>query len=139
LTDIKHGVTRALKLVETPERVDGKIPETYQVSHRHVDALLELTNGDMEDAYITSEELAALQVAGHCNVVTDYIRDRAGKFSAYKEGIAEEEVYPYVFHFPEVDELKDIGVPRSKMVIEVPALDEAASGHLCEEAEMEEV
>jgi hypothetical protein len=37
----------------------------YQVCHRHFDALLELTNGDEEDAYITSDELVALQVAGY--------------------------------------------------------------------------
>jgi hypothetical protein len=48
-------------------------------------------------------------------------------------------VYPYVFHFPEADELKDIGGPRSKRVIEVPALDDANSGHVCEEVDMEEV
>jgi hypothetical protein len=69
--------------------------------------------------------------------VTYYICDRAGKLSAYKEGVTKEELYPYVFHFPEVDELKDIGGPRSKRVIEVPALDEATSGHGCKEAEME--
>jgi hypothetical protein len=43
--------------------------------------------------------------------VTRYIRDRAGKLSAYKEGAAEEEEYPYVFHFPKVNEMKDIGGP----------------------------
>jgi hypothetical protein len=77
---------KALKLVEPPERVDEKTPEAYQVSNRHFDALLELTNGDMEDGYITSEELGALQVVGYCNVVTHYISDRAGNLSAYKEG-----------------------------------------------------
>jgi hypothetical protein len=109
------------------------------VSHHHFDALLELTNGDMEDWYITSEELAALQVAGYCHVVTDYICDRAGKLSAYKEGVAEEEVYQYVFHFPEVDEMKDIGGPRSERIIEAPSFDEVTSGDGCEEAEVEEV
>jgi hypothetical protein len=82
---------KALKLVEPPERVDGKTTDAYQVSNRHLDALLELANGDMEDGYITSEELGALQVAGYCNVVTHCIRDRAGKLSAYKEDAAEEE------------------------------------------------
>jgi hypothetical protein len=47
---------KALKLMEAPYRVDEKTPEEYQVSHRHFDALLDLTNGDMEDAYITSKE-----------------------------------------------------------------------------------
>jgi hypothetical protein len=103
---------KALKLVEPPERVDGKTPKAYKVSNRNFDALLELTNGDMEDGYITSKEFGALQVAGHCNVVTYYIRDRAGKLSTYKEGAAEEEEYLYIFHFPEVDEMKDIGGPR---------------------------
>jgi hypothetical protein len=65
LTNIKCGVMKALKLVEPPERVDGKTPEAYQVSNRHFDALLDLTNGDMEDGYITSEELGVLQVAGY--------------------------------------------------------------------------
>jgi hypothetical protein len=60
---------KALKSVEAPERVDGKTPEAYQVSYHHFYALLELTNGDMEGGYITREELAALQVAGYCNVV----------------------------------------------------------------------
>jgi hypothetical protein len=83
--------------------------------------------------------LRALQVAGYCNVVTNYIRDRAGKLSAYKEGAAEEEEYPYVFHFTEVDEMKDTGGPRSKRIIDFPALDEATSGQGCEEAEMEKV
>jgi hypothetical protein len=69
--------------------------------------------------------------------VTYYICDRSDKLSAYKEGVAEEEVYMYVFHFPEVNEMKDIGGPRSKRIIEVPAFDEATSGHGCEEAEME--
>jgi hypothetical protein len=73
---------KALKLVEPPERVDEKTPEAYQVSNRHFDALLELTNDDTEDGYITSEELGVLQVAGYCNVVTQYIRDRDGKLSA---------------------------------------------------------
>jgi hypothetical protein len=72
----------------------------------------------MEDGYIESEEFGALQVAGYCNLVTHYIRDRAGKLSAYKEGAEEEEV----------DEMKDIGGPRSKRIIDVPALDEATSG-----------
>jgi hypothetical protein len=58
--------------VEPTERVDGKISEAYQVSNRHFDALLELTNGDMEDGYITSKELETLQVAGYCNVVIHY-------------------------------------------------------------------
>jgi hypothetical protein len=58
---------------------------------------------------------------------------------AYKEGIVDDEVYSYVFHFPEVYELKDVGGPRSKSAIEVPALDNASSGHGCEESEMEEV
>jgi hypothetical protein len=53
-TNIKCGVMKALKLVEPPERVDEKTPEAYQVSNRYFDALLELTNGDMEDEYITS-------------------------------------------------------------------------------------
>jgi hypothetical protein len=35
--------------------------------------------------------------------------------------------------------MKDIGGPRSKRIIEVPALDEATSGQVCEEEEMEEV
>jgi hypothetical protein len=70
LTNINCRAMKALKLVEAPKRVDGKTPEAYQVSHRHFDALLELTNGDMEDEYITSEELAALQVSGYCIVVT---------------------------------------------------------------------
>jgi hypothetical protein len=109
------------------------------VFNRHFDALLELANGDMEDGYIASEELGVLLVAGYCNVVTHYIRDRAGKLSAYKEAAAEEEEYPYVFHFPEVDEMKDIGGHRLKSIIDVPALDEATSGQGCEEAEMEEV
>jgi hypothetical protein len=103
LTNIKRGVMKALKLVEPPERLDGINPETYQFSNRYFDALLEMTNGEMEDGYITSEELGALQVAGYCNLVTHYIHDRSGKLSAYKEGAAEEEEYPYVFHFPEVD------------------------------------
>jgi hypothetical protein len=139
LTNIKRGVMKALKLVEPTERVDGKTPEAYQVSNHHFDALLDLTNGDMEDGYITSEKLGALQVAGYCNIVTHYIRDRAGKLSAYKEGAADEEEYPYVFDFPEVDEMKDIGGPRSKRIMDVPGLDEATSGQGCEEAEMEEV
>jgi hypothetical protein len=71
--------------------------------------------------------------------VTHFIRDRAGKLLAYKEVAAEEEEYPYAFRFPEVDEMKDIGCPRSKMTIDVPALYEATSGQGCEEAEMEEV
>jgi hypothetical protein len=86
LTNIKCGAIKALKLVEPPERVDGKTLEAYQVSNRHFDALLDLTNGDMEDGDITSEELGALQVTGYCNIVTHYISDRAGKLSAYKEG-----------------------------------------------------
>jgi hypothetical protein len=81
----------------------------------------------------------ALQVSGYCNVVTDFIRDRSGKLSAYKEDVAEEEVYPYVFHFLEVDKMKDIGGPRLKRIIEVPAFDEDTSGHVCEETDMEEV
>jgi hypothetical protein len=85
-TNIKREVMKALKLVEE--------------------------NGDMEDKYITSKELVALKVADYCNLATFYIHDRAGKLSAYKEDAAGEEVYPYVFHFPEVDELKDIGGPR---------------------------
>jgi hypothetical protein len=93
----------------------------------------------MEDGYITSKESGALQVTGYCNIVTHYIRDRAGKWSAYNEGASEEEEYPYVFHFPEVDEMKDIGGPRSKSIMDVTALDEATSGQGCEEAEMEEV
>jgi hypothetical protein len=60
------------------------------VSNSHFNALLDLPNGDMEDGYITSEELGVLQVAGYCNVVTHYIRDRAGKLLAYKEGADEE-------------------------------------------------
>jgi hypothetical protein len=55
---------------------------------------------------------------------------------AYKEGIVGDEVYSYVFHFPEVYELKDVGGPRSKRAIEVSALDDASSGHGCEESEM---
>jgi hypothetical protein len=137
-TNIKCGFMKALPLVEPPERVDGKNPEAYQVSNRHFDALLELTNGDMEDGYITSKESGALQVAGYCNIVTHYIGERAGKSSAYKEGAAEEEEYMYLFHFPEVDKMKDIGGPRSKRIIDVPDLDEATSGQGCEEAEMEE-
>jgi hypothetical protein len=82
LTNIKRGVMKALELVEPPERVDGKTPEAYQVSNHHFDAFLELTNGDMEDGYITREELGALQVAGYCNVATHYIHDRAGKLPA---------------------------------------------------------
>jgi hypothetical protein len=39
------------------------------VCHCHFDTLLELKNGDDEDACITSDELAALQVAGYCNEV----------------------------------------------------------------------
>jgi hypothetical protein len=81
----------------------------------------------------------SLQVAGYCNVVTHYIRDRSGKLSAYKEGAAEEEEYPYVFHFLEVDEMKDVGGPRSKRIIDVPDLDEATSGQGCEELNMEEM
>jgi hypothetical protein len=109
------------------------------VSNHHFDALLDLTNGDTEDGYITSEELGALQVSGYCNVVKHHIHDRAGKLSAYKEGAAEEEEYLYVFDFPEVDKMKDIGGPRSKRIMNVPGLYEATSGQGCQEAEMEEV
>jgi hypothetical protein len=80
-----------------------------KVSTRHYDALLEQANGDDEEAYITTNELTALQFAGYCNVVTDYIRDMATKLTAYKEGIAEEDIRPYIFIFPEVNELVDEG------------------------------
>jgi hypothetical protein len=81
----------SIDVVGTSIKGRWETPEAYQVSNRHFDALLELTNGDMEDGYITSEEVGVLQVAGYCNVVTHYIRDRAGKLSAYKKGAAEEE------------------------------------------------
>jgi hypothetical protein len=35
LTNINRVVMKALKLVEPPERVDGKTPEAYQLSTRH--------------------------------------------------------------------------------------------------------
>jgi hypothetical protein len=103
----------------------------YQVCRHHYDDFLELTNGDEDDAFMTSDEFAALQVAGNCNVVTYYICDRSGKSTAYKEGIIDNEVYPYVFHFPEGNELKDFSGPRSKRAIEVPDLDDANSGNGC--------
>jgi hypothetical protein len=92
------------------------------VSNCHFDALLELTNGDMDDGYITSEELGALQVAGYCNVVTRYICDRDGNLSAYKEGAPEEEACPYILHFPEVDEMKDIGSAPYCCISSTPTL-----------------
>jgi hypothetical protein len=78
--------------------------------------------------------LGTLQVAVYCNVVTRYILDRAGKLSAYKEGADEEEECPYVFQFPEVDKMKDIGGPRLKSIIDVPTFDEGTSCQGCEEA-----
>jgi hypothetical protein len=71
--------------------------------------LLEQVNGGKEEAYITTNELTALQFAGYCNVVTDYIRDRATKITAYNKGISEEYIHPYIFIIPEVDELVDEG------------------------------
>jgi hypothetical protein len=52
LTNIKRGVTKMLKSIDSPERCDGKTLEAYQVSTHHYDDLLEQVNGDDEEAYI---------------------------------------------------------------------------------------
>jgi hypothetical protein len=77
LTNIKRGVMKILKTIDPPERCDGKTPEAYEVSTRHYDDFLDQVNGDCEAACITKNELTALQNAGYCNVVTDYIHNRA--------------------------------------------------------------
>jgi hypothetical protein len=79
------------------------------VSTHHYDALLEQANGDDKEAYITTNEFTALQFAGYCNVVIDYIRDRVTKITAYNKRIAKEDIRPYIFIFPEVNELVDEG------------------------------
>jgi hypothetical protein len=109
------------------------------VSTLHYEALLEQVNGDDEESYLTTNELTALQFAGYCNVVTDYIRDRATKLTAYKEGIAEEDVHQYIFIFPEVDELVGEGGSTTNRGPEFPPPEIADAGPGCEEAEMEEV
>jgi hypothetical protein len=139
LTNIKRGVMKMLKTIDPPERCDGKTPEAYQVSTRHYDALLEQVNGDCEATCITKNELTALQNAGYCNVVTDYIRNRATKLTSYKNSITEEDINPYTFMFPEVDELVDDGGLTTYTVPELPLLEVPDTDVCCEEAEMEEV
>jgi hypothetical protein len=54
-----------------------------------------------------------LQFAGYCNVVTDYIRDRNKKLTAYNKGISGEDIHPYIFIFPELNKLVDEGGPTT--------------------------
>jgi hypothetical protein len=49
--------------------------------------LLEQVIGDDKEAYIKTNEFTALQFTDYCNVVTEYIRDRATKLTAYNKGI----------------------------------------------------
>jgi hypothetical protein len=101
--------------------------------------LLEQVNGDCEATCITKNELTALQNAGYCNVVTDYIRNIATKLTSYKNSITEKDICPYTFMFPDVDRLVDDGglttYPAPELTLpEVPDNDVC-----CEEADMEEV
>jgi hypothetical protein len=109
------------------------------VSTRHYDALLEQVNGDGEETCITKNVLTALQNAGYCNVVTDFIHNRATKLTSYKNGITEEYICPYTFMFPEVDELVDDGGLTTYTVPELPPPEVPYIDVCCEEAEMEEV
>jgi hypothetical protein len=83
--------------------------------------------------------LTALQNAGNCNVVTDYIRNRATKLASYKNGINEEDIFQYTFMCPEVDELVDDGGLTTYTVPELPLPEVPDTDICCEEAEMEEV
>jgi hypothetical protein len=109
------------------------------VSTHHYDDLLEQVNGDDDEAFIKTNELTALQFTDYCNVVTDYIRDRATQLTAYNRGIAEEDIRPYIFIFPEVNELVDEGRSTTNRGPELPPPEITDAGAGCEEAYMEEV
>jgi hypothetical protein len=81
----------------------------------------------------------ALQFAGYCNVVTDYIHNRVTQLTAYNKGIAKEDIHPYIFIFPEVNELVDEGRSTTNRGPELPPPETTDASAGCEEAEMEEV
>jgi hypothetical protein len=109
------------------------------VSTRYYDALLEQVNGGGEETCITKNELTALQNADYCNVVTDYIHNRATKLTSYKNIITEDDICPYTSMFPEVDELVDDGGLTTYKVPELPPPEVPDTDVCCEEAEMEDV
>jgi hypothetical protein len=138
LTNNKRGVMKMLKTID-PLQCDGKTPEAYQVSTRHYDAFMEQVNGDCEATCITKNESTALQNTGYCNVVTHYIHNKATKLTSYKNRITEEDIFPYTFMFPEVDELVDDGGLTTYTVQEFPPPEVPDTDVCCEESEMEEV